>query len=73
MNLCFAQSVQHMDMATQAKQRLILCVAHHKGTRPHGTREHPMDTGPNPNLVERTYMYGTLCHTAPNYIHELMA
>ncbi len=35
-----------MDTATQAKQKSILCVARHKGTRVHGTREQPMDTGP---------------------------
>ncbi len=30
----------------QAKQRFIVCVARHKGTRAHATREQPMDTGP---------------------------
>ncbi len=35
-----------MDTATQSKQKFILCVARHKGTRAHDTREQPMDAGP---------------------------
>ena len=35
-----------MDTATESKQKFNLCVARHKRTREHGTREQPMDTGP---------------------------
>ncbi len=43
MDLCYSG---YNGYGHKAKQRFIVCVAHHKGTRAHATREQPMDTGP---------------------------